>query len=304
MALDTAVAVAKLRSLTATFDQAQVQARPYYPNIATIVQSNGASENYGWLGSMPSMREWLGDRVFAKLRAARYELANKEWEASLEVPRTSIEDDTLGMLAPIFQQLGMEAMLHPDELFFSILEANGECFDGQYFFDTDHAWGNSGTQSNALSYTVASTSAVTESEFRESFEAARAAMVLYKRDNGKLWHPGTVSQMQLVAMVPAALEKVATRAFNKELIGNGESNVLTARPQIVTVPALASSVAWYLFRTDTPLKPFVFQNRRPLQRQMKGMDDREFKDVKFMTDARYNCGYLAWWNAVRTTFAT
>jgi phage major head subunit gpT-like protein len=50
------------------------------------------------------------------------------------------------------------------------------------------------------------------------------------------------------------------------------------------------------------LRPFVFQARRPLARQMKGMDDREFKNVKFMTDARYNLGYLAWWNAVLTEF--
>jgi len=50
------------------------------------------------------------------------------------------------------------------------------------------------------------------------------------------------------------------------------------------------------------IKPFVFQARRPLGRQMKGLDDREFKDVKLMTDARYNVGYFAWWYSVQSTF--
>ena len=65
---------------------------------------------------------------------------------------------------------------------------------------------------------------------------------------------------------------------------------------------LTDATKFYLLNLSQPLKPFVFQARRPLQRQMKGMDDREFKDVKFMTDARYNLGYLAWWNAVLTTW--
>jgi phage major head subunit gpT-like protein len=57
-----------------------------------------------------------------------------------------------------------------------------------------------------------------------------------------------------------------------------------------------------LYRVDTPFKPYIFQAREPLSRKMKGMDDIEFKDVKFMTQARYNVGYGAWWNAVRYTF--
>jgi hypothetical protein len=46
----------------------------------------------------------------------------------------------------------------------------------------------------------------------------------------------------------------------------------------------------------------VFQKREPISRQPKGADDIEKKDIKFMTQARYNVGYLAWWNAVLYTF--
>ena len=65
---------------------------------------------------------------------------------------------------------------------------------------------------------------------------------------------------------------------------------------------LTDSSKMYLFNLDGALKPFVFQAREPISRQMKGLDDIETKDVKFMTESRYNVGYLAWWKAVLTTF--
>jgi hypothetical protein len=50
------------------------------------------------------------------------------------------------------------------------------------------------------------------------------------------------------------------------------------------------------------MRPFVFQRRAPITTGWKGADDMEFKELKFMTEARYNIGYLAWWKAVLTTF--
>jgi phage major head subunit gpT-like protein len=76
------------------------------------------------------------------------------------------------------------------------------------------------------------------------------------------------------------------------------------RPQVVASPYLSSDVKLFLFKTGEPVKPFVFQSREPLSRQMKGMDDLETKDVKFMTEARYNVGYFAWWTSVLCTLTT
>ena len=39
------------------------QAQTQYGLIATTVPSTTGSEEYGWLGSFPNVREWLGDRV-------------------------------------------------------------------------------------------------------------------------------------------------------------------------------------------------------------------------------------------------
>lgn len=305
MALDTTRAVATLRGLTAKFDIAVSNAQPFYPTLSTVVQSTGDDEKYGFLGAMPGMREWLDDRLFLSLRAADYTLKNKLWESSVRVEKIDIEDDRLNMYGPILEQLAMESVHHPDELLLSLIVA-GEttaCFDGQFFFDTDHAWGTSGSQSNDLTQAAATGTVPTEAEFRTAYHKARAAMLGFKNDKGKLFIRPTVRPFtNLLLVVPPDLEEVANQAINKTFISSGETNIVLDKPTIVALGGLTDATKFYLFNLSQALKPFVFQARRPLRRQMKGMDDIEFKDVKFMTDARYNLGYLAWWNAVLVTF--
>lgn len=304
MAVDTSRAVATLRGLTAKFDAGIQAAQPFYPTLCTVVQSTGADEQYGWLGGMPGVREWLGERQFNTLRAGNFTLANKEWENSVGILKNDIDDDRLGMYGPVLEQLGMEAAMHPDELLITLLEAaeSTACFDGQYFFDTDHSWGDSGTQDNDLTYAAATGTTPTTDEFKAAFRAAVTALLGFKNDRGKLLNRPTVTRLSnLTLAVPLALRATAYDAVESTMLSNS-TNVVIDRPNIVCLPSLASSAKFYVFNTGAILRPFVFQARRPLARQMKGMDDREFKDVKFMTDARYNMGYLAWWNAVLTTF--
>ena len=111
-----------------------------FTKVATIVQSTSKSETYGWLGKFPKMREWVGARVIKDMAAHGYSITNKDFEATVGVDRNDIEDDNLGIYAPLFQEMGHSAGQQPDDLTFGLL-ANGRtetCFDGQYFFDADH----------------------------------------------------------------------------------------------------------------------------------------------------------------------
>lgn len=305
MSLDTAAATVILNSLTATFDREARAATPFYPTITTRVNSMRDSENYGWLGAMPGMREWLGDRLFKQLRAAQYSLANKTWENSLLISKENLEDDVLGMYGPVLADLAAEATHHPDELVITAL-VNGEstaCFDGQFFFDTDHSWGDSGTQDNDLTSNIVTANDPTAAEFKTAYHAAREALVGFKNDQGKNFvRPIVTGLSDLLILVPPNMQQAATEAVEAQLLGGGDTNIVLDRPRIVTSPLLTADTKWYLFNLAGSLRPLVFQARRPLGRQMKGLDDRETKDVKFMADARYNVGYLAWWNAVLTTF--
>ena len=93
----------------------------------------------GW-GDISDLREWIGDRVVKALVLHDYAIRNKPFEQTIGVSRDAIEDDTYGIFGPRFTMLGDNAKRHPDKLIFALLKAGfaTNCYDGQYFFDTDH----------------------------------------------------------------------------------------------------------------------------------------------------------------------
>lgn len=306
MSLDTASAQVKLRSLTALFDNSVRAATPFYPEVCTEVTSDGADEEYGLLGRVPQVREWLGSRDAKQLRGARFTLTNKSWEQTLAIAREDLEDDRLGQYGPILQQLGARAARHPDKLMFDLINAceSEECFDAQNFVDTDHVWGDSTTQSNDLTQACATGTTPTTDEFKAAFNAAVVALAGFKDDQGEPLNSDILDEsMSLVVLVHPTLKQVAHDALTVRLAsGGGDNAVIVSKPRIVASSRLSSSVVMDVAKVDEPLKPFMFQRRQPLRRQMKNMDDIHEKDVLFETYARYNAGYLAWWTYVRTTF--
>ena len=122
------------------FEDAKSEAPAQYTKIATVIKSTTKSNTYGWLGKFPSLRKWVGDRVIESMKAHGYQIVNEDFEATVAVDRNDIEDDELGIYAPLFQEMGLAAGIHPDELCFGLLGAGftTPCYDGQYFFDTDH----------------------------------------------------------------------------------------------------------------------------------------------------------------------
>lgn len=122
------------------FEDAKGEAPAQYTKIATVIKSTTKSNTYGWLGKFPNLRKWVGDRVIESMKAHGYQIVNEDFEATVGVDRNDIEDDELGIYAPMFAEMGRSAGIHPDELCFGLLGAGftTPCYDGQYFFDTDH----------------------------------------------------------------------------------------------------------------------------------------------------------------------
>ncbi|HEC90321.1 MAG TPA: hypothetical protein ENI55_01505, partial [Alphaproteobacteria bacterium] len=116
------------------------QAAPQYKRVCTVVPSTTSKEKYGWIGKAPSVREWVGERVIQNLMAHDYSLKNKDFELTVGVDRNDIEDDQYGAYAPFMTAMGESMAAHPDELVWPLLKAGftTNCYDGQYYFDTDH----------------------------------------------------------------------------------------------------------------------------------------------------------------------
>lgn len=142
------------KGFNTSFNKGLEGAASHYKEVAMLTTSEGSDETYAWLGQFPRLREWVGDRVLKNLAAHGYTLNNKTFEDTIKVKRKDVEDDKYGVYGPLMTELGRAAGEHPDELVFALLALgfSTTCYDGQYFFDTDHpvknADGSEGTVSN------------------------------------------------------------------------------------------------------------------------------------------------------------
>lgn len=129
--------------VSAAFADGLGTAESQYEKIAMTVPSSTRENVYPWLGNLPSMKKWVGDRVIRNLKAHKYSIENEKFESTIAVRRDDIEDDQVGVYGPMFRDLGAQAGLHPNQLVFGLLRQGHEslCYDGQYFFDADHPVG-------------------------------------------------------------------------------------------------------------------------------------------------------------------
>ncbi|MGF1708436.1 Mu-like prophage major head subunit gpT family protein [Enterovibrio baiacu] len=137
--------------MSASYTQGLDSASPQWMEIATEVPSSTSANNYGWLADIPGIQEWVGERQLADIGKHGYAIENKTWETSIKVKREDVDDDQIGMYSVLAKNFGFQVALFPDELSYGLLKAGFEtqCFDGQYFFDTDHPMGDD-TYSNII----------------------------------------------------------------------------------------------------------------------------------------------------------
>lgn len=131
------------KGFKALYTTAYLEAPAHHEQVAMTVPSSASTETYGWLGSFPGMREWLGERIVNTLSTHSFTIPNRKFEATVEVDRDDIADDRIGVHKPFFAEMGRNARQHPSRLCFDLLKRGFElpCYDGQAFFDPEHPVG-------------------------------------------------------------------------------------------------------------------------------------------------------------------
>lgn len=287
-------------NLLTTFNKAFDGAPTFWEKVATRVPSTGTQNDYTWLSRFPRMREWIGDKVLKSLAAFKYTIVNKRFEATVVVNRDDIEDDNLGIYAPMAMDAGFSAKQLPDELVSDLMN-NGfteKGFDGQYFYDTDHDVGGASV-SNKL---TAALSAANLAGANASIGAARTAMMSFKDEEGR-----PLGIIPNILVVPPALESTALILANSEKLNDNGPNPFKGTFTVEVNPRLTSTTAWHLLCTTRPIKPFLFQDRKPAkfvqQTSMDSDDVFNRGEFKFGAEARGNAGYGLWQLAVGSTGA-
>lgn len=111
-----------------------------WKRIAKLISSSGKSNTYEWLSQFPAFREWVGSRLHKVFKENGYNVPNRKFETTVDVKVEDIEDDNLGQYGTLAEGAGQSAADLMNDLVFGLIATgfNSLCYDGQYFFDTDH----------------------------------------------------------------------------------------------------------------------------------------------------------------------
>lgn len=277
----------------------------FFQDLSTRIQSNSDSETYKWLGSIPRMREWGTGRVAKGLGTESYSVENLKYESTLEVDRDEISDDKTGQIRIRVSELADRAATHKDFLLSQLLinaETSGfNSYDGVSFINDAHVSGSSGSQDNKLTYDATDPDNPTTLEFKESLKSAIASMMGFKDDQGD---PMSISASGLLCVVPTTMFLTAMEAINATMINN-TTNVVAGAARVIAFPWLTDVSKWYLLKTDGVIRPFIFQDREPVEFTALTEDsDEGFRREKFLygVRARYRMAYGYWQFAIRMDF--
>ena len=266
----------------------------YFSSICVDIQSDRAAEEYKWVGQSPAMREWIGGRNIVPLGKASFDVRNKSYESTMLLPRPDLRRDKTGLLRMRVSEMADRAAENPQTLLAAVINANPLCYDGQNFYDTDHAEGSSGTQVNELGATqvpgsnVSDTAVPTAAEMAVILVQAIGHIYTIKDDKGNPMNGGARSFQILCST--SAQWAAATQAVNLTNLTSGASNPtlglkangislsVVFDPRLTT---LATNVQFVINILDSATKPFINQVELPMQTELIG----EGSEFAFDNDA-------------------
>ncbi len=318
MGIVTTAAIDQIKTgYHANFLDGMANANPQWDMYATRMQSSGDQDTYPILHALPQLREWLGPRQFNDLKFSSYTLPNRKFEGSVSLPVEAVEDFAdnktlkVDMISKAMRQLGRNVALWPEKLVTEAIIAGGAttCYDGQYFFDTDHPvdpyTAGSGTQANLFTskpLTEANFATVLSS-LQTLTDASGEVLNLFQEGN-------------IALMVPAALRKTAKTIIGADNISQNNGATATASTQtnvdkgiarVIVNPRLDadSTTTWYVLDVSQEMKPFIFQERvAPMFQMVTDMQGEHviINDEFLITvRARGAAGYGLWQMAAKCT---
>jgi len=240
------------------FDETFAKAPKTYERIATEIESTSAVEQHNWLADVPLMKEWVGERAIAKLRAEAFQVANKNFASGLEVDQNDIEDDKQLLYNKKIDGLAEQAMFSYEDLLHQQLvngfnTTKGTAFDGLSYFNTAHALGDGSAQSNKGTAALSTTGIL---------DTAIAAMLSFKDYEGD---PMNVQATHLV--VGPGNRAQANLLIKAMQLANGATNTNFGVVDLIISQRLtgADAAKWFLLDLSKSIKPLCLQiKKRPV----------------------------------------
>lgn len=285
--------------------------------VANLFDSDQESETYNWLGMPPAFREWIGGRQAKGFRDNGITLINKHYESTIEFRIRDMRRDKTGQIMARIEDFADRALTHWASLL-STLILNGAataCYDGQFYFDTDHSEGSSGTQDNDITVDISAvpaevhgtTAAPSAGELQWAIMKGITQIVAFVDDQGE---PLNDQAMSFLVMVPPSLYIPAVAAVSTlrtmAMVQNVNPSMLANLDVEVTMNTRLSSWTdkFVVFRTDSPIKGLIRQQETEVDLKVKDETSEyafDTDNVQFGLDTWREVGYGLWQRACLVT---
>lgn len=269
-----------------------------YPQIATVVQTELPVQKYGWLGSVPVMREFIDERLPKGLRSVQYAIQDTVWESTIAVERRALEDEQIGAIRLRVQDLGREAARHKDFLVVkALLDGFSQtCYDGQPLFSNAHTEGDSGVQNNTTNQPLNP----------DTLQTAISSMMLFRDDQGM-----PLGILPDTLLVGPRLRWVATELLESQVVvvkgGSGTTtpyrNALQGALRLIVSPYITGN-QWFVLDTSRAVRAVILRERSDVPLEFSALEDPSVSESVFLRDvvyygarARYGVGYGLWQTA-------
>lgn len=253
--------------------------------IATQVTSQGEDEKYGFLGDLPAVKTWAGDKTWGSLTDYSYTLTNEDYYNAIAIDRNELDDDRMGIIKPRIQMLVADCKSYKLDLLEALLEngATGTAYDSVAFFNAHSASTNDNTHVG-LSSTAAA--------IRPFIYSARSTMLQYVSDTSAV-----MKLIMDVIVVPPELEGVMLEAVmsNAAPIASMSSGIFNPTKgwikAVIVGTTLTNADAWFGLCTNKPLKPLIMQTRKEPTPVLDLTSVARNRTMVFSVEMRCKAGY-------------
>lgn len=279
--------------------------------ITNLFTSDQDGEQYNWLGMAPVMQEWIGGRNAKGFRENGLRIENLHFESTIEVLVKELRRDKSGQVMLRIQEMADRANTHWISLISKLIIAGESqvCYDGQYFFDTDHSEGDSGTQSNSISVDISElpasvhgvATAPSVEEMQQAIFKGITQISGFVDDQGE---PINETAQQFIVVVPTSLAVTAHNSVTMNRAAGEQAQGLMPTNLSVSVMQNPRLNTWTdkfaVMRTDSRVKAFIRQHETEVMLKAKAEgSEYEFDNDahQYGIDAWRNAGYGDWKNA-------
>lgn len=298
---------------------ARLEADPgmgWIDGVSNLFSSDQASETYNFLGQSPAMREWFGGRQAKGFSGQGITVVNKHYEATIEFQKRDVRRDKTPQISARTQEFADRAQTHWASLLSTLLinAPSTVCYDGQFYFDTDHSEEDSGTQANDIAVDISALPAAVHGvvtapsmeEMQQAILKGIAQILAFKDNRGE---PMNENARRFVVIVPVGLYLVAVAAVSglttAALQQNLNPNLIAGLTVDVQMNArLTWTDSFAIFRTDSPIRGLIRQTEQDVELKAKA-EGSEFEfdnDAwQFGIDAWRGVGYGYWQRSVYVT---